>query len=331
MIDVGDIDPRRSVAKGAIVDRRARVVQALHGAVGNLDAGPGQEDAVEVSPEHPGEVLEGLQPAGADAPELLAKARLHDGAVQPQEGRQSGVLLEDTSKRTDERVNDIFFGPLERPALQFFCRHMPAWVNPDMLTAIGVIGGLIIAVGYWLTNFNKNFLWLVDFGFAIDWFGDSLDGTLARYRKIERFQYGYFIDHTIDTFKQTLICIGLGLSPFVGFNYAMLTLVGYLQLGILTYVNTAVTGVFKISYGKTGPTEVRVIVIGVNAVFYFANNPMIHLSFINISLFNLIVLGIAVALFIHYIVFTLIQAVGLKNKIGPKKSRVVSTNSLVAP
>jgi archaetidylinositol phosphate synthase len=230
--------------------------------------------------------------------------------------------MEDTSKKTDKRVNDILFGPLERPALQFLCRHMPAWVNPDILTAIGVAGGLIVAVSYWLSNFDKNFLWLADFGLALDWFGDSLDGSLARYRKVERFRYGYFIDHTLDTFKQTIICIGLGLSPFVGFNYAMLTLVGYLQLGILTYVNTAVTGIFKISYGKIGPTEVRVIIIGANAIFYFASNPMIHVSFINISLFNLIILGLAIALFILFIVSTLTQAVSLSKQDQPKNNFV---------
>ncbi|MDE2058364.1 MAG: CDP-alcohol phosphatidyltransferase family protein [candidate division NC10 bacterium] len=203
--------------------------------------------------------------------------------------------------------------------LQLLCRHMPAWINPDILTAMGVGGGLIIAFGYWLSNFDKNFLWLVDFGFVVNWLGDSLDGTLARYRKIERFKYGYFIDHTVDTFTQTMVCIGLGLSPFVDFNYAMLALVSYLQLGILTYVRTAVTGVFKVSYGKIGPTEVRVIVVGVNAVFYFASNPMIHLLVINISLFDLIILSIAVAFFIHYIVVTLQQAAALSKQDGSRK------------
>jgi len=300
------------------------VVQALHGSAGDPETGPGQ-DTVVVSPEHPRGVPEGLQPAVAGVPEPVGQVCLHDGAVQPQERGQPEVLLatmEDTSKKTDKRVNDILFGPLERPALQFLCCHMPAWVNPDMLTAIGVAGGLIIAVSYWLSNFDKNFLWLADFGLVLDWFGDSLDGTLARYRKVERFRYGYFIDHTLDTFKQTIICIGLGLSPFVGFNYAMLTLVGYLQLGILTYVNTAVTGIFKISYGKIGPTEVRVIVIGANAVFYFASNPMIHLSFISISLFNLIILGLAIALFILFIVSTFTQAVSL-NKQDRSKNNFV--------
>jgi phosphatidylglycerophosphate synthase len=233
-------------------------------------------------------------------------------------------IMEDTAKKTDERVNDIFFGPLERPALQWLCKQMPAWVNPDLLTAVGFLGGLIIAVGYWLSNFDKNFLWLVDFGFVVNWFGDSLDGSLARYRKIERFKYGYFLDHTVDTFTQTMICIGLGLSPFIGFNYAMLALVGYLQLGILTYVGTAVTGIFKISYGKIGPTEIRALIIGANTVFYFANNPVIGLPFLNISLFNLFVLVIAVAFFIYFIAFMLMQAAELHKQDPPKNKIFVS-------
>lgn len=315
-MDIGGIGSERLVVKGAMADHLDFVVHLPHGAVGDPDAGPDQYP-VEVSQEHPSELLEGLQPAMAEAPESLVEVRLHDGAVQPQERGQSGVLfttMEDTAKKTDKRVNDILFGPLERPALQLFCRHMPAWVNPDILTAVGVGGGLIMAVSYWLSNFDNNFLWMVDFGLVVNWFGDSLDGTLARYRKIERFKYGYFVDHTVDTFTQTIVCIGLGLSPFVGFNYAMLALVSYLQLGILTYVRTAVTGIFKISYGKVGPTEVRVILIGVNAVFYFASNPMIDLSFINILLFNLIILGIAAAFFVHFIVVTLKQAARLNEQ-----------------
>jgi phosphatidylglycerophosphate synthase len=233
--------------------------------------------------------------------------------------------MHETAKKADERINNIFFGPLERPALQWLCAHMPAWVKPDMLTAIGVGGGFLIAVGYWLSNFDKNFLWLVDFGFVVNWFGDSLDGSLARHRKIERFQYGYFVDHTVDTLTQTMICIGLGLSPFVGFNYAMLALVGYLQLGILTYVNTAVTGVFKMSYGKIGPTEIRVAIIGANATFYFVNNPTIALPFINISLFNLIALAVAVGFFLYFIVFAFLQAVELHKQDRPAKSKMLAS------
>lgn len=224
-------------------------------------------------------------------------------------------------KTSDERVNDIFFGPLERPVLRWLCERMPPWVTPDVLTAIGLLGGVIVAVSYWLSNVNRNFLWLVDVGLLVNWFGDSLDGNLARYRKIERFQYGYFIDHTIDTLTQTLICVGLGLSPFIGFTYALLALIGYLQLGILTYVDTAVTGVFKISYGKIGPTEIRVIIIAVNLVFYFANNPPLPL--LHVRLFDLIALILAAAFFFYFIVFALIRATMLHRLDRPRPTKKV--------
>jgi len=74
-----------------------------------------------------------------------------------------------------KRVNDILLGPLERPALIWLAAHMPQWVSPDLLTLIGFIAALLIALSYWLTNFNKNYLWLANFGFVLNWFGDSLD------------------------------------------------------------------------------------------------------------------------------------------------------------
>ena len=231
--------------------------------------------------------------------------------------------MEDTSKKTDTRINDILLGPWERPALRWLCARMPPWVNSDMLTAVGVFGGVIIGLSYWLSNYDKNFLWVADLGFVVNWFGDSLDGSLARYRKLERFKYGYFIDHTLDTLTQTIICIGLGLSPFISFNYAMLLLVGYLQIGILTYVNTAVTGVFKMSYGKIGPTEIRVIVIGLNLVFYFTDDPLLDLAMTTISLFDLVAVSLAVILFIYFIVFMLIQAVELHELDRPDGKRTV--------
>jgi phosphatidylglycerophosphate synthase len=216
-----------------------------------------------------------------------------------------------TVKTSDERINDILLGPLERPVLRWLCERMPPWVTPDILTAIGLLGGVITATAYWLCTINRNFLWLSDIGLAVNWFGDSLDGNIARYRKIERFQYGYFIDHTVDTLTQTLICAGLGLSHYIRFQYALLVLVGYLQLGILTYVDTAVTGTFKISYGKIGPTEIRFILVAVNLIFYFAPNPTLRLPFLQIALFDVVALFFAAAFFTYFIVFTLIRAAAL--------------------
>lgn len=203
-----------------------------------------------------------------------------------------------------DRVNDILLGPLERPALLWLSERMPAWVTPDILTVIGIVAALIIAGSYYLSNFDKNFLWLANFGFVLNWFGDSLDGSVARYRHIERPKYGYFVDHAVDAFTSTVICVGLGLSPYVGFTYGLLALIGYLLMSIYVYLSTNVTGVFKISYGKIGPTEIRVLYMSVNAVFYFVNNFAVAIGAFTIMFFDLIALVVAIALFFYFVIFT---------------------------
>ena len=168
-----------------------------------------------------------------------------------------------------QRINDILLGPLERPALRWLASHMPPWITPDICTIIGVIGAVITLAGYILSNADRNFLWLASFGFVINWFGDSLDGTVARYRHIERPVFGFFVDHTIDAFNETIILLGMGLTPYINFSIACLVLVAYLLLSVLVYVRTCVVGEFKISYGKLGPTEVRVLAILLNTGMYF--------------------------------------------------------------
>jgi phosphatidylglycerophosphate synthase len=166
-------------------------------------------------------------------------------------------------------VNDILLGPLERPALRWLAANMPAWVTPDICTLIGVLGALFVMLSYMLSILDVIFLWLASLGFIVNWFGDSLDGTLARHRHIERPRFGFFVDHTTDAFSSTLIFLGLGLTPYVSFNIACLALIGYLLLSVLVYVRTNVVGEFKISYSRLGPTEIRVIAILLNTAMYF--------------------------------------------------------------
>jgi len=103
------------------------------------------------------------------------------------------------------RVNKILLGPLERPALAWLAKKMPAWVTPDTLTVTGFLGTILVAVSYVLTNQHHAFLWLASLGLVINWFGDSLDGTLARYRNIERPRYGFFVDHAMDGLGEVLV------------------------------------------------------------------------------------------------------------------------------
>jgi archaetidylinositol phosphate synthase len=207
-----------------------------------------------------------------------------------------------------ERVHEMLLGPLERPALQWLSARLPAWMTPDVLTLIGIFGSIATFAGYWASKIDKNFLWLASLGFVINWFGDSLDGTIARYRKIERPKYGYFVDHTVDSFSMVLVFTGLGLSPYVRLDIASLALVGYLCMSILTYVEAYVSGKFQLSYAKVGPTEMRLIAILANVLIYFAGNPVVDLSFAELTVFDLIVAVIAALLFIVFLTTTLRKA-----------------------
>lgn len=208
------------------------------------------------------------------------------------------------------RVNDILLSPLERPALQWLAARMPTWVNPDMLTGVGIFGAVVIFLGYLLSNQNREYLWLANLGFMINWFGDSLDGTLARYRQIERPKYGFFVDHTVDSFNEVLIVVGLGLSPYVTFSVACLGLIGYLLMSILVYIRTYVYGVFQISYGKFGPTEVRVILIMLDTVMFFWGIPQMNLPLLN-TVYDVAIAFMALILLCLYVTGSIKDAANL--------------------
>jgi phosphatidylglycerophosphate synthase len=223
-----------------------------------------------------------------------------------------------------KRTNDILLGPLERPALHWLAAHMPAWVTPDTLTVIGVLGGVIVAAGYALTNYSPWFLWLASFGFVINWFGDSLDGSLARYRDIQRPRYGFFIDHTVDALIETLIVLSMGLSPYIRFDLAALVLIGYLLLSVFIYITMLVTNEFRLSYGKFGPTEVRVIAILANALIFFIGNPTLQLPVGDLSVYDLLVVIVAFALLAIYVTQMMIKGRQLAREDQPKSMAVKS-------
>jgi len=216
-----------------------------------------------------------------------------------------------------KRVNDILLGPLERPALQWLAGHLPAWVTPDLMTVTGIAGALLIAISYALTQFHPAFLWLASLGFFINWFGDSLDGTLARYRHIERPKYGFFIDHITDVLTEIIIVLGLGLTPYVTFSVACLACIAYITMSVLVYVRMNVMGEFKISYDKLGPTEVRVIVIILNTVIYFVGFATIKFFLgtvpIAINAYDLVVTAITLLLLYFFGSTSIKQSIALRN------------------
>ena len=208
-----------------------------------------------------------------------------------------------------QRENKILLGFLERPALNWLAVHMPAWVTPDTMTWLGIIASLMIFISYSLTHLNPNFLWLASLGFILNWMGDSLDGTLARHRHIERPRYGFLIDHWVDAISTLLIFMGLGLSPYVDLTVACLGIIAYLLLSIMVYLITYVTGVFNIANVGMGPTEIRVLAILLNTAIFFIGNPTFNLPYFGAtSLYTLIVAVLSLLMFIYFMVNTGLQA-----------------------
>ncbi len=212
-----------------------------------------------------------------------------------------------------KRENDILLGFLERPALKWLAAHMPAWVTPDVLTSLGIIASILIFISYALTNVSQYFLILASFGFVLNWFGDSLDGTLARYRHIERPRYGFLIDHYVDAISAVLIFIGLGVSPYVDLTVASMGVIAYLLVSIMVYLITYVTGVFQITSVKIGPTEIRLLAIIANTSMLIIGNPKVNLPiFGQTTLYTLVVGLVALVMTLYFLINTSIQARKLK-------------------
>lgn len=200
------------------------------------------------------------------------------------------------------RVQTSFLSKPEKRILGWIAPRLPRWIVPDHLTAIGLAGAFISGAAYVLTNWGKGFFWLSSLGFIINWFGDSLDGTLARTRKIQRPKYGFYLDHNVDAITAFLCVTGAGLSPYLSFSAAMLILVGYYLLCIFTYINSYLRGSLTISYSGFGPTEFRLGIIIINTLFFFLSfeNRDINLLGITLKLFDLFALGVAFVLLILY-------------------------------
>lgn len=160
-----------------------------------------------------------------------------------------------------QRVNDSFLGPIERPALAWIAARLPAAIVPDQLTAFGVVGGLITAAGFLLSRSSLTWLWLASAGLLINWFGDSLDGTLARVRGIERPRYGFFIDHASDLFCQIITFLALGVSPLAHFGAACLGLITFLLAFVYSMIIAHARATMRVTYFYFGPTEIRALLL----------------------------------------------------------------------
>ena len=172
------------------------------------------------------------------------------------------------------RIQENLVARAERRLLNAICARLPLWVKPDLLTAIGVGGAVMVFAGYLASNVDTAWLWLAIAGYVVQWFGDSTDGSLARFRRIERPRYGYFLDHSCDGVATTLVVAGIGFSPFVQLEVALVALAGYLLMSIHAFLSVRVLGELRLSYLNAGPTELRFLLIGLTAVMLWFGPPL---------------------------------------------------------
>jgi phosphatidylglycerophosphate synthase len=173
-------------------------------------------------------------------------------------------MPDDTPRADAERRALSVLARFERWALPRIAASLPAWVLPDHLTLVGILAATVIAVAYALSNRSPAWLWVANAGLVVHWFGDSLDGTLARTRHIERPRYGFYLDHLTDAYSTFAIGLGLGLSPYMLLGTGLAIVTAYLVLSINVYLETHVFGVFRYGYGILGPTETRLLLIVLN-------------------------------------------------------------------
>jgi len=169
--------------------------------------------------------------------------------------------MKNNSFQDARREQTSVLAPLESAALHGLARRMPGWVNSDHLSLLGLVAMFLAGVFYAASGRNPLLLHLVNVCIFLNWFGDSLDGTLARYRDRQRPRYGFYVDHIIDTFGTMFLIFGLALSGYMTERVAAATLIVFLMLAINSYLAAYSLGIFKISHGKLGPTEMRLILI----------------------------------------------------------------------
>lgn len=155
------------------------------------------------------------------------------------------------------RVHQSWLAAGERRLMLAVAARLPGWITPDHLTSFGLAGALVCGGGFVVARWWTPALLVAVLGLVVSWLGDSLDGNLARLRKTERPQYGFFIDHNVDIMAQVFIFFGLGLSPYMRFDTACLCLLSYWLASLYTFIRAVSVGMFQISYFGIGPTEIR--------------------------------------------------------------------------
>ena len=161
--------------------------------------------------------------------------------------------------RNARRVNQALTARMEKRALNWMAERAPQWVNSDGLTLLGLGAQIAAGICYALTRWDRRALLLAIVCLALNWLGDSLDGTLARVRRQERPRYGFYVDHMVDILGAVALMCGLGASGLRHWATAMAMLVVFLVLSSESYLATYTLSCFQLSQGIFGPTEIRIL------------------------------------------------------------------------
>ncbi len=201
------------------------------------------------------------------------------------------------------RIQHNILARSEQRLLQWLCPRLPQWITPDVLTALALIAALAIGTGYALSNRDPAWLALAVGGYFVHWFGDSLDGTIARYRRIERPRYGYFIDHSCDGLATLLILGGIGASPYLRVDVALFAVVAYLLMSVHTFLLAKVSGKFQLSHLGAGPTELRILLIALTIAMGWLGPDVGRIAGLNA--FDILFTALAAVLIVLFMVQTL--------------------------
>ena len=191
-----------------------------------------------------------------------------------------------------EREPNFLLARLERRFLPWAAGRLPRRILPDDMTALGVLAAFGVCTAYQLSNQGRCWLWVASGLLVVQWIGDSLDGTVARVRGIQRPKYGYYLDHIVDAIATAAIGLGLGLSPFMLLSIGALIVVGYLILSINVYLESMAFGRFSLGYGLLGPTEIRLVLILINTAMALGLGLDFRFLELNLTVFD--VIGLAV-------------------------------------
>lgn len=165
-----------------------------------------------------------------------------------------------------ERTGGFLLARFEATVLPRLAAALPARVMPDHMTMLGLLASTGVGVAYMLSNRDIAWLWAASGFLVLQWYGDSLDGTLARFRKIERPRYGFYLDHLTDAYSTLVVGLGLGFSPMMLLSVGLAIVIAYLLLSINVYLETHVFGKFTLGHGAIGPTETRLMLIALNTL-----------------------------------------------------------------